>query len=69
MSEKDAKKYLEFRSSIDKSVSPYITLKIPIPKGVDREEFLRLEEDPEFAAALVEYVKKWLEAKRSEEGD
>lgn len=58
--EKLSKEYAEIKSKIEKSISPYITVKIPMPEGVDKESFLKLENDKEFIESLKDYAKKWL---------
>lgn len=64
MTEKDAEKFEKVQSRIEKTISPYIEVKIPMPKGVDKEAFLRLENDPKFIEALTEKTKKWLTKKK-----
>lgn len=54
------KKFEEIRSKIEKAVTPYITVKIVMPEGVDKEEFLKLENNDEFLQALNGFVKRWL---------
>lgn len=58
--EKLPKEYAEIRSKIEKSISPYITVKISMPDGIDKESFLKLENNSEFIESLKDYVKKWL---------
>jgi tetrahydromethanopterin S-methyltransferase subunit G len=60
MTEEASKRYEEIQSKIEKSISPYITIKIPIPEGVDKEEFLNLEKDLEFIESVRKYVVEWL---------
>jgi len=60
------KKFEEIRSEIEKAVIPHITVKIIMPEGVDKEEFLRLESDEEFLQALSNFAKRWLKKKGSE---
>jgi len=54
------KKFEEIHSKIEKAVTPYITVKIVMPEGVDKEEFLKLENNDEFLQALNGFVKRWL---------
>jgi hypothetical protein len=54
MSDKPPEKYEKVQSRIEKTINPYVTIKIPMPEGVDREAFLKLETD----AAFLDYVKK-----------
>lgn len=63
MTEEASKRYEEIQSKIEKSISPYITIKIPIPEGVDKEKFLNLEKDLEFMESVKKYVVKWLKQK------
>jgi hypothetical protein len=60
MSEKVSEKYEKVKSKIEKSINPYITVKIPMPEGVDKEAFLKLESDSKFIESLKEQVRKWL---------
>jgi hypothetical protein len=60
MSEKNAEKIQKIQSKIEKEINPYITVKIPIPEGVDKEEFLRLECDSDFQVFLKGKTKDWL---------
>lgn len=60
MSEKASEKYEKVQSKIEKSISPYITLKIPMPEGVDKEAFLKLENDSKFVESLKKQVREWL---------
>ena len=54
------KKFEEIKTEIEKAVIPHITVKIFMPEGVDKEEFLKLEKDEEFLRALGDFTKKWL---------
>ena len=56
-------KFEEIRSDIEKAVIPHIIVKIIMPEGVDKEEFLKLEGDEEFLQALSNFAKSWLEKK------
>jgi hypothetical protein len=59
MSER-TEKYEEVHSKIEKTINPYITVKIPMPEGVDKEAFLQLENDSKFIETLKKQVKKLL---------
>jgi hypothetical protein len=63
MTERDSEKFEKLQSKIEKKLSPYIKVKIPMPEGVDREAFLKLENNPEFIELLKEKAKKWLTKK------
>ena len=60
------KKFEEIKSEIEKAVIPHITVKISMPEGVDKEEFLKLEEDEEFFHALEDFTKRWLKKRQGE---
>lgn len=60
MSEKASEKYEKVQSKIEKSISPYITVKIPMPEGVDKEAFLKLENDSKFIESLKKQIREWL---------
>jgi hypothetical protein len=60
MTEKDSEKFEKVQSKIEKTISPYIKVKIPLPENVDKEAFLKLENDPEFIESLKKQAKKWL---------
>jgi hypothetical protein len=53
-------KYEKVHSKIEKSISPYIMVKIPMPEGVDKDAFMKLENDIEFIALLKNQVIKQL---------
>ena len=59
------KKFEEIKTEIEKAVIPHITVKIFMPEGVDKEEFLKLEKDEEFLQALGDFTKKWLKKGKS----
>ena len=59
------KKFEEIKTEIEKAVIPHITVKIFMPEGVDKEEFLKLEKDEEFLRALGVFTKKWLKKGKS----
>jgi hypothetical protein len=64
MTEKDSEKFEKVRSKIEKTISPYIKVKIPMLEGVDKEAFLGLEKDPKFIESLAKKTKKWLTKKQ-----
>jgi hypothetical protein len=64
MTEKDSEKFEKVQSRIEKKISPYIKVKIPMPEGVDKEAFLGLENDPKFIESLKKKTKKWLTKKK-----
>ncbi len=65
MSEEVRKKYEELKSKIEKTVNPYITIRIPIPEEADKREFLELEKDQEFIEHVKEEAIVWIAQKRS----
>ncbi|HDD42774.1 MAG: hypothetical protein DRN61_01070 [Thaumarchaeota archaeon] len=65
MSEEVRKKYEELKSKIEKTVNPYITIRIPIPEEADKREFLELEKDQEFIEHVKEEAIAWIAQKRS----
>jgi hypothetical protein len=60
MTEKDSEKFEKVQSRIEKVINPYITVKITMPEGVDKEAFLRLEHNPIFIESLKKKAKEWL---------
>jgi len=54
------KKFEEIHNRIEKVVTPHITVKIAMPEGIDKEEFLKLEDNDKFLHALSLFVKRWL---------
>ena len=60
MSEKASKRYEEIELKITKTLNPSITLTIIMPEGVDREAFLKLENDPKFIKTIKRQIKKRL---------
>ncbi len=63
MSEKPPEKYEKVQSKIEKTINPYLTIKIPMPEGVDRAAFLKLENDAAFLELINREVKEWLKKK------
>jgi hypothetical protein len=60
MSKKVTERYEKVQSKIEKSINPYINVKIPMPEGVDKEAFLKLENDSKFIESLKKQVREWL---------
>lgn len=60
MSEKASKDYEEIESKIEKMLNPSITLEIAMPEGVNKEAFLKLENDPKFIETIKKQIKKRL---------
>lgn len=61
MTERASDKFDDIKSKIEKSINPYITLKIDLPMGVSKEVFFELEHNQEFKDSIKEYAKKWIE--------
>ncbi len=64
MSGEAQKKYEELKSKIEKTVNPYITLRIPIPEEADKKEFFDLEKDQEFIEHVKDEAVKWVNNRR-----
>jgi hypothetical protein len=60
MSGGTSEKYEKVHSKIEKTISPYIMVKIPMPKGVDKEAFMKLENDTEFVESIKNLITKRL---------
>jgi hypothetical protein len=60
MSEKTPEKYEKVQSKIEKTINPYLTIKIPMPEGVDPEAFMKLENNAAFLELIKKEVKEWL---------
>jgi hypothetical protein len=60
MSEKASKRYKEIESKIEKTLNPSITLIITMPEGVNREAFLKLQNDPKLIETIKKQIKKRL---------
>jgi hypothetical protein len=65
MTERASDKFDDLQSKIDKSINPYISLKIYLPESIEKETFLELENDQEFIESVTEFARKWLEEKQS----
>jgi hypothetical protein len=65
MTGKTFEKYEKIQSKIEEAITPYITLKIPMPQGVDREAFIKLENDVQFLESLANQTKEWLIRRKS----
>lgn len=60
MSKQEPDKYDKVQSKIEKTISPYIKVKIPMPEGVDKDAFLNLECNEDFIEYLKTHTKVWL---------
>jgi hypothetical protein len=60
MSETTPEKYEKVQSKIEKTLNPYLTIKISIPEGVDRDAFMKLEKDAAFLDVIKQQAKEWL---------
>jgi hypothetical protein len=60
MTERTSEKYDKIQSKIERVITPYIAVKIPMPQGVDREAFMKLESHAEFLESLKRHTKEWL---------
>jgi len=60
MSKEASKKYEEIESKIEKTLNPSITLEITMPEGVDKEAFLKLENDSKFIETIKRQIRKRL---------
>jgi hypothetical protein len=67
MTERASDKFDDIKSKIEKSINPYITLRIDLPEGVSKEIFFELENDIEFKDSIKEYAKKWIENRKDVE--
>jgi hypothetical protein len=63
MTERDSEKFEKVQEKLEKKINPYITVKIPMPEGVNKEAFLQLENDSDFIALLEKQTRKWLTKK------
>jgi hypothetical protein len=64
MTERASEKFEDIKSMIEKSINPYITLRINLPENVSKEFFYELEHDPDFIEAIKEFAKKWIENRK-----
>ena len=62
MTKRASDKFDDIKSKIEKSINPYITLRIYLPEGVSKEIFFELEHNQEFKDSIKEYAKKWIES-------
>jgi len=60
MSEKASEEYEKIESKIEKMLNPSITLEITMPEGVNKEAFLKLENDSKFIETIQRQIKKRL---------
>jgi hypothetical protein len=63
-----SEKYERIQSKIEKTITPHITLNIPIPQGVDKEAFAALENDREFLESVANHSREWLIRHKNREG-
>jgi hypothetical protein len=66
MSEKPPEKYQKVENKIEKTINPYVNIKVPMPEGVDKKAFLMLECDPDFIDLVQKQAKEWLTKEKSE---
>lgn len=60
MSNETHEKYEKVSLKIEKIVNPFITIKIAMPEGADKEAFLELENDEAFIESVKNQAKEWL---------
>ena len=65
MSKIEEKKYEKIEAEIEKTIEPYIIVKISMPKGVDKEAFLKLEKDESFLNFLEQQTREWTAKNRN----
>lgn len=66
MTERASDKFENIKSRIEKSINPYITLRIELPENVEREEFMELENNQEFTEQVNTFVKNWIETHKAD---
>ena len=66
MTERASDKFENIKSRIEKSINPYITLRIELPENVEREEFMELENNQEFSEQVNTFVKNWIETHKAD---
>ena len=59
-------KYQKVQTKIEKTISPFITLKVPIPDNVDEDVFISLENDPDFLEWIKKQVEFWLNQRKGQ---
>jgi hypothetical protein len=59
-------KYQKVQTKIEKTISPFITLKVPIPDNVDENVFMSLENDPDFLEWIKKQVEFWLNQRKGQ---
>jgi len=62
MTERATERFDDIKSKIEKSINPYITLRIDLPEGIKKETFYELEHNQDFKDSIKEYAKKWIES-------
>jgi hypothetical protein len=60
MTQQPVNKYDKVQEKIEKTISPFITLRIPLPSEVNKEEFMKLENDAEFIEWIKKQIEYWL---------
>ena len=65
MTERASDRFDDIKSKIEKSINPYITLKIKLPENVDKKEFMELENNQEFIELVSECVRDWIETNKA----
>jgi hypothetical protein len=54
-------KYSKIQSKIEQSITPYINLKISMPDDLDKEAFIKLENDADFYESVLDLVRKHIQ--------
>ena len=62
MTERAVERFNDIKSKIEKSINPYITLRIDLPEGINKETFYELEHNQDFLDSIKEYAKRWIES-------
>jgi hypothetical protein len=61
-------KYSKIQSKIEQSITPYINLKISMPDDLDKEAFMKLENDADFYESVLDLVRNHIQiTKESDE--
>lgn len=60
MTERDSDKFDDIRSNIEKSINPFITIKIDLPDNTDKEQFLELENNQDFLEQVKEFAGQYI---------
>ena len=59
-------KFQKVQTKIEKTINPFISLKIPIPDNVDEDAFMSLEKDPEFLEWIKKQIEFWLNQRKGQ---